>query len=120
MVQPRNVVSVHPYFRVKPGKMDAFKAALPAFIQKTASEKGNLYYDFTVNGDMVYCREAYDGAEGFLAHLEGVGPLLVELLKIAEVARLEIHGSAEELEKLKPHMKDLKPEWFTYLTGVVR
>jgi hypothetical protein len=120
MPKATNVVSVHPYFKVKPGKMDAFKAALPAFIEKTAKEKGNLYYDFTVNEDVVYCREAYKGAEAFLAHLQGVGPLLGELLKLADVSRIEVHGPAEELEKLKSHMAAMNPTWFTYLTGVKR
>lgn len=120
MPQPGNVVSVNPYFKVKPGKLEAFKAALPAFIEKTAAEKGNLYYDFTINGDVVYCREAYVGAEGFLAHLEGVGPLLGDLLKLADVIRLEVHGPAEELEKLKTPMAEMKPDWYTYFAGVKR
>ena len=120
MRQPDNVVSVHPYFKVKPGKLEAFRAALPAFIKKTAAEKGNLYYDFTINEDVVYCREAYVGADGFLAHLEGVGPLLGDLLKLADIIRLEVHGPAAELEKLKSHMADLKPVWFVYLMGVKR
>ncbi|HEY3325255.1 MAG TPA: antibiotic biosynthesis monooxygenase [Planctomycetota bacterium] len=120
MSQPQNVVSVHPYFKVKPGKMEAFKAALPAFIKATAAEKGNLYYDFTVADDLVYCREAYIGAEGFLTHLQGVGPLLGDLLKLADIARFEIHGPAAELEKLKPHLADMKPVWFTYFAGVKR
>ena len=120
MSQPANVVSVHPYFKVKPGKLEAFKAALPAFIEKTAAEKGNLYYDFTINEDVVYCREAYVGADGFLAHLKDVGPLMGDLLKLADIIRFEIHGPAGELDKLRPHMGDLKPVWFTYLLGVER
>ncbi|MGD0088868.1 MAG: antibiotic biosynthesis monooxygenase [Planctomycetota bacterium] len=120
MRQPVNVVSVHPYFKVKPGQLEAFKAALPAFIEKTAAEKGNLYYDFTISGDVVYCREAYRGADAFLAHLKGVGPLLGDLLKLADVIRIEVHGPAAELEKLKGPMADMKPAWFTWLAGVKR
>ena len=33
-----HVVSIHPYFKVHPGKMDAFKASLPAFVEKAAAE----------------------------------------------------------------------------------
>jgi quinol monooxygenase YgiN len=115
MPNPTNVVSVHPYFKVKPGKMDAFKAALPAFIEKATREKGNLYYDFTVSGDV-----AYAGAEGFLAHLDGVGAMLPELLKLADIERLEVHGPAEELAKLKGPLAEMKPTWFTYFAGVKR
>ena len=40
MNYPANVVSIHPYFKVHPGKMGAFKASLPAFIEKTRSGDG--------------------------------------------------------------------------------
>ena len=87
MSDPANVVSIHPYFKVHPGKLEEFKAALPAFVAKTAAEQKNLYYDFTINGDAVYCREAYLGADGLLAHLTNVGAMLQELLKIADLTR---------------------------------
>jgi quinol monooxygenase YgiN len=107
-----NFVSLHPYFKVHPGKLEAFKAGFPAFVEKTASEAKNLFYEFTVNGDEVFCREGYADAEGLLAHLENVGALLAEALKIADVARLEVHGPAVELDKLKEPLAHLKPKWF--------
>jgi quinol monooxygenase YgiN len=96
-----NFVSIHPYFKVHPGKIEAFKAAFPAFVEKTKSEERNLFYEFSVNGDEVFCREGYVGAEGLLAHLDNVGALLAEAFKIADLTRLEIHGPAEELDKLR-------------------
>jgi quinol monooxygenase YgiN len=108
-----NFVSIHPYFKVHPGKLEAFKAAFPAFIEKTEAEEKNLFYDFTVNGDEVFCREGYLGAEGLLAHLDNIGALLAEALKIADLTRLEIHGPAEELDKLRGPLAHLKPEFFT-------
>ena len=107
-----NFVSLHPYFKVHPGKLDALKAALPAFIEKTATEENNLFYGFSINGDEVFCREGYVGAEGVLAHLDNVGALLAEALKIADLIRLEVHGPAEELDKLKGPLAHLKPAWF--------
>jgi quinol monooxygenase YgiN len=107
-----NFVSIHPYFKVHPGKLEAFKAAFPAFIEKTKSEERNLFYEFSVNGDEVFCREGYVGAEGLLAHLDNVGALLAEAFKIADLARLEIHGPAEELDKLRGPLAHLKPAWF--------
>jgi hypothetical protein len=47
-------------------------------VEKTAKEEKNLFYEFTVNGDEVFCREGYADAEGLLAHLENVGALLAE------------------------------------------
>jgi quinol monooxygenase YgiN len=107
-----NFVSLHPYFKVHPGKMEELKAALPAFVEKTASEEKNLFYEFAINGDEVFCREAYADAEGLLAHLDGVGAMLAEALKIADLTRLEVHGPATELEKLKGPLAHLKPAWF--------
>ncbi len=108
-----NFVSFHPYFKVHPGKLDTFKAGLPAFVEKTASEEKNLFYEFTLNGDEVFCREGYADAEGLLAHLENVGALLAEALKIADLTRLEVHAPAAELEKLREPLAHLKPAWFT-------
>jgi quinol monooxygenase YgiN len=107
-----NFVTLHPYFKVHPGKLEVFKAGLPAFVEKTASEEKNLFYEFTVNGDEVFCREGYTDAEGLLVHLENVGALLAEALKIADLIRLEVHGPAAELDKLKEPLAHLKPAWF--------
>jgi quinol monooxygenase YgiN len=92
--------------------MEAFKAGFPAFVEKTAKEEKNLFYEFTINGDEVFCREGYADAEGLLAHLENVGALLAEALKIADLIRLEVHGPAAEVEKLKGPMAHLNPAWF--------
>lgn len=107
-----NFVSLHPYFKVHPGKLEAFKAGFPAFVEITAKEEKNLFYEFTVNGDEVFCREAYTDADGLLVHLENVGALLAEALKIADLIRLEVHGPAAELDKLKEPLAHLKPAWF--------
>src|SRR2546421_1237973 len=108
-----NFVSLHPYFKVHPGKFDTFKPGFQAFVEKTSKEEKNLFYEFTVNGDEVFCREGYTDAEGLLAHLENIGALLAEALKIADLIRLEVHGPAVELEKLRGPMAHLKPAWFT-------
>ena len=107
-----NFVSLHPYFKVHPEKLEAFKAGFPAFTEKTASEEKNLFYEFTVNGDEVFCREGYADAGGLLAHLENVGALLAEAMKIADLIRLEVHGPAAELEKLRQPLAHLSPAWF--------
>jgi quinol monooxygenase YgiN len=73
-----NFVTLNPYFKVYPGKLDAFKAGFAAFVEKTAKEEKNRFYEFTVNGDEVFCREGYADAEGLLAHLDNVGALLAE------------------------------------------
>jgi hypothetical protein len=112
------VVSIHPYFKVHPGKLDAASALYPRFVEKTKTEPKCLYYEFTRNGDVVFCREGYIGAEGALAHLENVGEVLGEMLKISDLVRLEIHGPAEELEKLKGPLAAHNPDWYAFEAGL--
>lgn len=120
MIPPSRVVSIHPYFRVHPGKLDEVRTILRRFVAAAGEEPRTLYYDFTLSGDVVFCREAYDGAEGLLAHVDHIGPILGDMLQVSEVVRLEIHGSAAEIEKLKVPFAAMNPEWFVYECGVER
>jgi hypothetical protein len=113
-------VSIHPYFKVHPGKMDAARALVPKFVARTTTEPGCLYYEFTINGDVVFCREAYADADAALAHLANVGEILGEMMQVSDVIRLEIHGPAVELEKLKAPLAEYKPDWFVYEAGLGR
>jgi quinol monooxygenase YgiN len=108
-----NFVSLHSYFKVHPGKLEAVKAGFARFVEKTKTEQKNLFYGFTVNDDEILCREAYTDAEGILAHLDNVGALLAEMLTMADLTRIEVHGPAPELEKLKKPLAHLNPTWFT-------
>jgi quinol monooxygenase YgiN len=105
-------VSLHPYFKVPPDKLDALKAILPEFHTKTRNETGNLFYEFTINGDEVFCREGYVNAEALLTHRENVGEMLAAAQKMATLIRLEIHGPAFELDKLRTPLAHLNPTWF--------
>jgi hypothetical protein len=107
-----NFVSLHPYFKAHAGKLEAVKAGFPCFVEKTATEKKNLFYGYTINGDEIFCREGYTDAEGVLAHLDNVGALLTEMLTMADLTRVEVHGPAAELSKLKEPLAHLNPAWF--------
>jgi hypothetical protein len=120
MIHPEKVVSIHPYFRVKPGKMEEAKSYLRQMVAQVSTETDNLYYDFTINGDVVFCREAYVGADGLLKHAANVGAILGEYLKVVDILRVEVHGMPAELEKLKGPLAGLKPEWFVFECAVVR
>jgi len=50
--------------------------------------------------------------------LENVAAPLSEMLKVADLIRIEVHGPAEELEKLKTPMSRLNPAWFTLEASV--
>ena len=79
---------------------------------KTRNETGNLFYEFTINVDEVFCREGYVNAEALLAYLENVGATLTQALTMADLVRIEVHGPAAELAKLKEPLAHLKPAWF--------
>jgi hypothetical protein len=68
---------------------------------------------------MAFCREAYVGAEGVLAHLGNVGELLGKFLELSDLARLEVHGPASEIEKLRSPLADLNPDFYVRETGLV-
>lgn len=112
MNQISGFVSLHPYFKVPPDKLEVLKAILPEFAAKTRDETGNLFYEFTIKGDEVFCREGYLNAEALLAHLENVGAMLAAALKMADLMRIEVHGPAAEIEKLRAPLAHLNPAWF--------
>ncbi|MEW6262139.1 MAG: hypothetical protein AB1641_03585 [Thermodesulfobacteriota bacterium] len=112
--------TIVPYFKVQSGKLADFKALCEQFVQKSGNEPKCLYYGFSFAGDQVHCREGYADAAGLLAHLENVGALLQEALKIAEITRLEVHGPEAELAQLREPLAGLKPQFFTLEYGFRR
>ncbi len=118
MADQSNVVSIHPYFKIHEGKVEEVVALLPEFVAKVESEEAALYYNFTLHGDELFCREAYVGAAGALAHVENVGPELDRLFALVEITRIEVHGPSAELEKLKEPFAALNPTWWEYECGL--
>jgi len=111
-------VSIHPYFKAHPGKLDEIKALLPQFVKQSATEEKILQYEFTLHGDEIFCRESYQDAAGVLAHLSNVGALLYKMLTMADLIRIELHGPAGELEALKGPLANLDPAWFAVECGM--
>lgn len=87
---------------------------------KASAEPKCLYYGFSFYGDEAHCREGYADAEGALAHLENVGALLDEALRMVQLTRLEIHGPEEELAKLRGPLAQLNPQFFVLECGFRR
>ena len=112
--------TIVPYFKVKEGKLEAFKKGCETFVEKTQTEPKCLYYGFSFDGDLAHCREGYEDAEGCLAHLDNVGALLQEALEIADLVRFEIHGPEEELAKLREPLAGLNPQFFVLEYGFRR
>ncbi len=112
--------TIAPYFKVASGNLAAFRALCERFVARTQGEEACLYYGFSFDGDQVHCREGYRDAPARLAHLENVGALLQEALKLAEITRLEVHGPEGELAKLRAPLAGLKPQFFVLDYGFRR
>jgi len=112
--------TIVPYFKIAAGKLETFKELAKKCVEKTSSEPKCLYYGFSFDGDQAHCREGYADAEGLLTHLDSIGPLLGEILKISELSRLEVHAPEEELTKLREPLAGLKPQFFTLEYGFRR
>ena len=110
-------VSIHPYFKITNGKMDDFKAVCEQLIEKTSNESMCLYYGVSFDGDTAFVREGYQDAQAALGHLENVGELLGKALEISELARLEVHGSEEQLSQLREALASFNPQYFVLEQG---
>ena len=112
--------TIVPYFKVHSGKLQEFKALCQRCVEKTENEPGCLYYGFSFDGDQSHCREGYRDADAALAHVQNIGPLPTEVLKVADLTKIEIHGPEKELAKLRGPLADLKPQYFTLEYGFRR
>ena len=118
MSLPANLVTIHPYFKVHPGKEQQVAAVQEKFVTKTRSEPKCLFYEFTSLDDTVFCREGYEGAEGVMEHLGNIGEILDEMLTVADLTRLEFHGPAAEIDQLRGPLGHLNAAWFTRRCGI--
>ncbi len=112
--------SIVPYFNVSDENLLRFRELTEQFVAKTQGEDKVLYYGFCFNGNSVHCREGYRDAEGALAHLENIGDILAEALKISTIDRLEIHGPESELAKMRGPLTDLNPSYYVLENGFRR
>lgn len=120
MFKPDTCCTLVPYFEVQDGQLATFKALCPQFVAKTQIEADCLHYAFSFNGNIAHCREGYVNAAAVLAHLQNVGDLLGEALKIAKIIRLEVHAPAAEIEKLRDPLASFNPQFFTIEEGFRR
>jgi len=110
-------VTIHPTFTII--NKDKAKPIMADFVKKTKSEKGCIYYGWTVCGDKLYCREAYVDGAAVNEHLKNVGSCIGAILAdgICKLDSIEIHGPAKELEVCKPGTKDLGTAYFEVDSG---
>ena len=120
MKLPTNLVTIHPYFKIHPGKELQAQGMMGKFVEKTRSETDCLFYEFTELEDQIFCREGYVGAAGVTRHLENVNEELNEMLTIADLTRLEFHGPADEIDQLREPLAHLNAAMFVIGCGIQR
>lgn len=120
MVTQDRWCTVGAYFKVKPGKMEAFERLADQFVEKTGNESGIRYYGWSFDGEEAHCRQGYQSAEGVLEHAANVATLFQEALKIADCTRLAIHGPEDELAKLRDPLAGFGPQCFILKNGFRR
>jgi quinol monooxygenase YgiN len=118
MSQLSKAVSIHPYFKINEGRVDDFKLLINDFIKSTEPEEACLYYDFSICGDIAFCREAYVDADAVLTHLGNVGAHIEASGAFSEMIKLEMHGPADQLDKLREPLAELPVEYFVQIAGV--
>mmetsp|Transcript_44066 Transcript_44066/g.104353 ORF Transcript_44066/g.104353 Transcript_44066/m.104353 type:complete len:250 (-) Transcript_44066:176-925(-) len=107
-------VTLAPYFKLKDAAKfrELWKSDFAGFKHK----EDCVHYSFCFEGDArAHCREAYTSAATTLQHLGDVDAPLKAVLDpaIADLERLEVHGPASELEKLKEALTPLGAKFFT-------
>ena len=112
--------TIAPYFKIHSGQNAAFRKLCERFVEKSQAETGCLFYGFSFDGDLAHCREGYVNAESALLHVQSVGPIIDEALKISDLLRLEIHGPETELAKLRGPLGALKPQFYVLEYGFRR
>jgi hypothetical protein len=96
-----------PYFKAHEGKLEALKTLCDQLVQKTSEESGCLYCGFSFDGDETFCREGYENADAWLAHLGNIGEIFGEMLKVSDLTRLEVHAAASDVPKVRKTLGDM-------------
>ena len=101
------MVSIHPHFTIKDGKMDQCIALLEEILLLTKSKEPDfLFFNITkCCSDKAQVREAYRDVPAALFHLKNMGHMIPKLFEVADI-NVQVHGPAKEIEPLKEILKD--------------
>ena len=101
------MVSIHPHFTIKDGKMDQCVALLAEILVLTKSNEPDcLFFNITIcRPNKAYVREAYKDGAAALFHLKNMGHMIPKLFEVSDI-NVQVHGPAEEIEPLKELLPD--------------
>ncbi len=104
--------TIVPYFKVHDGKLDTFKDISRKLVERSSQEPKCLFYSFTFSGDEAHCREGYKDAQRAPDNHSKAHELMEQLLAVSELTRHEIHGPAEEIDKLREPLAGVAVQFF--------
>eukprot|EP01062_Namystynia_karyoxenos_P032006 TRINITY_DN2366_c0_g1_i2.p2 TRINITY_DN2366_c0_g1~~TRINITY_DN2366_c0_g1_i2.p2 ORF type:complete len:314 (+),score=115.72 TRINITY_DN2366_c0_g1_i2:92-943(+) len=108
-----NKVAVVPYFIVDEGMESEFIAGMDDFMSRVKKEGGVVSYGFTTRKEEgrlhVHCREYYQSTPALLAHFENTNAPLQRFLSMSKVARLEVHGLAQDEPRIHEVLGQFDP-----------
>ena len=101
------MVSIHPHFKIKDGKMDQCITLLEKILVMTkANEPNYLFFNITTcESEKAYVREAYKDGAAALFHLKNMGNMIPKLFEVSDIYVL-VQGPAKEIELLKEILPD--------------
>ena len=106
--------------KIKPGKVDEFKAAAQALFERTQSEPGTLRYDYFIADDETrnVNIEVFKDAAAFVAHNQHCAPLVPALLAAGDIVRIDVVG--DQSDELYAELEGMNLLHFTKLGGITR
>ena len=101
------MVSIHPHFTIKNGKMDQCIALLEEILVITKSKEPDcLFFNITICGShKAFVREAYKDGAAAVNHLKNMGHMIPKLFEVADI-NVQVQGPAKEIEPLKAILPD--------------
>ena len=105
---------------IKPGRVNAFKAAAAALFQRTQGEPDTLRYDYFMSDDETrnINVEVFRNADAFVHHNRHVADIVGALFENADVVRIDVVGDVND--DLYAELDGLKLEHFDKLGGINR
>ena len=101
------MVTIHPHFTIKDGKIDQCIALLEEILVMTKSNEPDcLFFNITTCGfNKAFVREGYKDGAAAVNHLKNMGHMIPKLFEVADI-NVQVQGPAKEIEPLKAILPD--------------
>mmetsp|Transcript_159670 Transcript_159670/g.291372 ORF Transcript_159670/g.291372 Transcript_159670/m.291372 type:complete len:594 (+) Transcript_159670:96-1877(+) len=94
-------VTLFSYYDYADGNRSHVEAIMAGVITLTKEEPGNLFYGWAHRDTGYVIKDCYVNAQAYLDHVLNMQQLRQNAAKVYSLTKVEVHGPAKELEKLK-------------------